>query len=101
METCTIYFHNDEIIQEFIVPVGRALLDGSGAHSIPIGCRRGGCGYCKVKVLSGLYDKKIMSKAHINEEDLATGVVLACRILPQGDLHLELASTRAVHQPIF
>ncbi len=48
----------------------------------------GGCGVCRVRVWSGQFRSKAMSKAHINEEDLRQGVVLACRVFPQSDMEI-------------
>ena len=43
---------------------------------------------CRVRVWSGQFRSKAMSKAHINEEDLRQGVVLACRVFPQSDMEI-------------
>jgi hypothetical protein len=49
-----------------------------------VGCRGGGCGVCRVRVLDGAYTTLRMSRqAHV-EADEAAGVVLACRIVPVG-----------------
>ena len=69
----------------------RSLLEGMealGKKGIPVGCRGGGCGVCRVRVWSGQFRSKAMSKAHINEEDLRQGVVLACRVFPQSDMEI-------------
>ena len=57
--------------------------------TISVGCRRGGCGVCRVHVIAGTYESKRMSKAHVSEEDQARHVVLACRIMPTSDLRVE------------
>lgn len=59
-----------------------------GRRGIPVGCRNGGCGVCKVKVASGTVQRKVMSRAHISVEEEAEGYALACRIFPQSDLEL-------------
>lgn len=61
-----------------------------GRRGIPLGCRGGGCGVCKVRVLSGDYESRVMSRQHVSAEEAASGCVLACRILPQSDLHLQV-----------
>lgn len=61
-----------------------------GKRGIPVGCRGGGCGICKVEVLDGVYQKKVMSRDHISTEDNACGRVLACRIFPASDLRLKV-----------
>ena len=59
-----------------------------GRKGIPVGCRGGGCGVCKVRVLSGRYQAAKMSRQHVSHEDEARGFVLACRTLPHSDLCL-------------
>lgn len=61
-----------------------------GKKGIPVGCRSGGCGVCKVKVLSGDYTSKKMSRDHVTEDEEHQGVVLACRVFPQTDLKLSV-----------
>jgi ferredoxin len=61
-----------------------------GQKGIPIGCRSGGCGVCKVAVLSGSYDAGPMGRDHVSEGEEAAGQVLACRIYPRSDLHLQV-----------
>ncbi len=57
-----------------------------GRRGIPVGCREGGCGVCKIQVVSGEYTKRVMSREHVSLEELAENRVLACRIRPAGDL---------------
>jgi ferredoxin len=57
---------------------------------IPVGCRGGGCGVCKVQVESGHVRSKVMSRDHVSEQDEATGCVLACRIQPESDLTISV-----------
>ena len=59
---------------------------------IPVGCRGGGCGACRIRVVEGDYTSRRMSRAHISEEDERNGVVLACRISPTSDLRITLPS---------
>ncbi len=57
---------------------------------IPVGCRGGGCGVCRIRVLGGEFEAKKMSRKHITEEDLAAGIVLACRVFPRSSLEIEV-----------
>lgn len=66
-----------------------------GKRGIPIGCRGGGCGICKVEVLCGSYVAEKMSAAHVNEADLGAHRVLACRIRPAGDVSLRVIGPMA------
>lgn len=78
--------------QEFSVPEDTLLLmemEKLNQRAIDVGCRGGGCGLCKVKVLQGDYETKRMSRAHISEEEKAMGFALACRLTPLSDLVLE------------
>jgi ferredoxin len=71
------------------IELGQSLLAASERHRhqpIAVGCRGGGCGICRVRVLSGEYDSKVMSKAHISDEQKAEGWVLACRVFPKTDM---------------
>ena len=40
---------------------------------IPVGCRNGGCGVCKVQVTEGLYTKRKMSRGVISVDEEASG----------------------------
>nr|BAH89588.1 putative ferredoxin [uncultured bacterium] len=58
---------------------------------IKVGCRGGGCGLCKIRVLQGDYFTKVMSRAQVSEQEEQSGYVLACRTYPRSDLMFELA----------
>ena len=77
---------------------GQTLLAGMeqlGRRGIPVGCRGGGCGVCKVRLESGSVRAEKMSCDHVSAEERALGVVLACRAYPQSDLHLSAIDTLA------
>jgi len=57
---------------------------------IPVGCRQGGCGVCKVEVLTGSFKARVMSRAHVTVEDEAAGRVLSCCIWPTSDLKVRV-----------
>lgn len=66
-----------------------AAMERLGRRGIPVGCRGGGCGICRVQVLEGTrYRTQKMSRAQISEDDLAAGICLACKLIPEGDLTL-------------
>jgi ferredoxin len=74
----------------------RSVLEGMealGKKGIPVGCRGGGCGVCKVHILSGSFSKRVMSREHVSEAEEASGVVLACRVKPTSDLGLAVLGT--------
>ncbi|MBP0048904.1 2Fe-2S iron-sulfur cluster binding domain-containing protein [Marinobacterium sp. AK62] len=64
-------------------------MERAGQHLIPVGCRGGGCGKCRIHVLQGEYFSKRMSRAWISPEQESAGTVLACRIFARGDLVIE------------
>jgi ferredoxin len=73
--------------------VMQTLLQGMtalGKKGIPVGCRGGGCGVCKVQITSGEYTKKKMSRAYVSEHDEAENRVLACRCNPASDVTLKV-----------
>lgn len=67
-------------------------LQRQGIAAVPVGCRGGGCGVCKVQVVEGRYRVGKMSRRHINEEQERLGYVLACRLYPEGPLTLNLSN---------
>jgi len=69
----------------------RSVLEGMetlGKKGIPVGCRNGGCGVCKVHVIEGQYTRRVMSRAHVSVAEEAAGCALACRIRPTSDLRV-------------
>lgn len=69
------------------VRLGVPILD-----AIPVGCRGGGCGICRIKIRVGDYEAKKMSRKHIPEQDQALDIVLACRVYPRSELTIEVLS---------
>ncbi|TFI04074.1 2Fe-2S iron-sulfur cluster binding domain-containing protein [Thiopseudomonas sp. 4R-3cl] len=81
----------DDTQESFRCLAERSVLQGMealGKRGIPVGCRQGGCGVCKVRVLEGSYAKRVMSRAHVSAEEEAEGCVLSCRIKPTSDLRV-------------
>tara|TARA_Y100001949_G_scaffold43806_1_gene35948 strand:- start:265 stop:573 length:309 start_codon:yes stop_codon:yes gene_type:complete len=62
----------------------------AGSRGIQVGCRGGGCGVCKIQILSGDYVARPMAKCHVSDDDLEQGRVLACQVFPRSDIHLEV-----------
>lgn len=63
-------------------------MESLGRHGIPVGCRGGGCGVCKVQVIAGSYTTKKMSRSCISQEDESKHIVLACRCFPTSNIKL-------------
>jgi ferredoxin len=79
--------------ESYVTSDQRSVLEGMaalGRKGIPVGCCGGGCGVCKVEVVSGSYRKRAMSRAHVSVEDEASDRVLACRVWPTSDLRLRV-----------
>jgi ferredoxin len=79
--------------EQFPCPETRSLLQGMdalGRKGIPVGCHNGGCGVCKVAIQAGEFTSRVMSRAHVSEEDERAGHVLACRVRPQSDIRLSV-----------
>lgn len=66
-----------------------------GKKGIPVGCRGGGCGVCKVEITSGSYVKRVMSREYVSAEEEAAGRVLACRVKPSSDISLRVLGKMA------
>ena len=88
----------DETGESFRCSPQESLLVGMerlGKKGIPVGCRNGGCGVCKVQVNKGQYAKRKMSRGVVSAEEEASGCVLACKIFPQSDLEVEVVGKMA------
>lgn len=59
-------------------------------RAIPVGCRNGGCGACKIRITSGSYETRKMNRAVVSLEEEQAGTVLACKVFPRGDLRLQV-----------
>lgn len=56
-----------------------------------VGCRRGGCGICKVQLLVGevRYERPVAANVLTNDEQVA-GICLSCRAVPITNIVIEL-----------
>jgi ferredoxin len=63
-----------------------AAMEQANCHGIPVGCRNGGCGACKVSVTAGSFHTKKMNRAVVSAAEEAEGCALACKLYPQGDI---------------
>ena len=64
----------------------------SGIRVTMIGCRGGGCGVCRVRVIEGEYHTTPMSREHVSEAEEAAGYVLGCCLFPRSDLLLSVSA---------
>ncbi|WP_324732552.1 2Fe-2S iron-sulfur cluster binding domain-containing protein [Pseudomonas paeninsulae] len=77
------HFNCDEAL-----PVLTAM-EQQGLFCVSVGCRGGGCGLCKVRVLAGDYECGRMSCKHVPTAAREQGYALACRLFARSDLCIE------------
>ncbi|MDO2947484.1 2Fe-2S iron-sulfur cluster binding domain-containing protein [Aeromonas simiae] len=84
----------------FVVRQGESLLAGAergGVSPIPVGCCRGGCGLCRIRVVNGCFWRGHMSRRHVSAEQAGAGYALACQVIPESDMEIELAGVVAMN----
>ena len=80
-----------------VCPPGMSVLRAmvaAGRADLPLGCRSGGCGVCRVRVTDGEYTVGVMSATQVDAEAAAQGIALACRLFPSTDLHVTAIGRR-------
>ncbi|MGB1612972.1 MAG: 2Fe-2S iron-sulfur cluster-binding protein [Arenicellales bacterium] len=76
---------------EFECSPERSLLAGMEAQAkkaIAVGCRGGGCGFCKIRILEGEYETKKMSVKFVSHSERLDGYALSCRVFPRSDMRV-------------
>lgn len=72
---------------------GETVLGGlhKAGYAYTVGCRRGGCGICKVDARAGefTYDHPVADSV-ISPDEAVDGTCLSCRAVPTSDLTIEL-----------
>jgi CDP-4-dehydro-6-deoxyglucose reductase len=67
-----------------------AALHRSG-HAVRSGCRRGGCGICKVDVVSGdVHYTHPVAPSVLTDDERVEGVCLSCRAVADDDVEVRL-----------
>jgi CDP-4-dehydro-6-deoxyglucose reductase len=73
---------------------GEAILAGlnrCGYTVRQIGCRRGGCGICKLELVAGeVTYEKVVADDVLSSDEKAAGRCLTCRAVPTGDVTLHV-----------
>jgi CDP-4-dehydro-6-deoxyglucose reductase len=70
-------------------PILDALRRNGYAHRF--GCRRGGCGVCRIDLLDGTTtDNALVSELVLSPHERAQGVRLTCRAVPNGPITVRL-----------
>jgi ferredoxin len=77
--------------EEIYLPQGQTVLGGlyAAGYAYTIGCRRGGCGVCKVDLVQGdvTYDHPVADEV-LTDEEREVGVCLTCRAVPDTDVSI-------------
>ena len=69
-------------------------------YAYTVGCKRGGCGICKIDVLDGSFSyNRIVADTVVTPEERVDGTCLSCRAVPDEDLTIQMrdASLRLVN----
>lgn len=80
----------DEVI--YLGP-DETLLSGlyKAGYSYTVGCKRGGCGICKVDVLDGDFSyNRPIAETVISAEERTDGTCLSCRAVPDSDVTIQM-----------
>lgn len=88
----------DGVTRFISVEPGQTVADASyrARINIPLDCRDGACGTCKAFCESGQYDGGSYIADALSADEAARGYCLPCRMTPESDLVLQIASTSAV-----
>ncbi len=81
-EAVTVALRPDETILEALQRAG---------YAYRVGCRRGGCGICKVDIVAGdvTYPRALADRV-LSDEERAVGVCVSCRAVPVADITITL-----------
>jgi len=77
--------------REFAVAPGESILDAALRQGValPYGCRSGSCGACACGLISGRIDYPEGPPLGLSDEEIAQGLILACRAHPQEAVVIE------------
>lgn len=65
-------------------------MERSRCRAIPVGCRNGGCGACKVRVTAGRFHSAKMNRAVVSAMEEEQGCALACKLYPREDISVQV-----------
>lgn len=77
--------------EQVYLPAGETVLGGlyAAGYAYTTGCRRGGCGVCKVDLLEGTVDyNRPVADEVLTSEERAAGTCLTCRAVPVTDVRI-------------
>lgn len=84
----------------FQVQEGESVLDAAlkKGYAFPYGCRNGGCGSCKGKLLQGQVDYGTKIPPALSDIDIQNGLALFCQARPSSDLEIEVGEIAAAEE---
>lgn len=90
MGRITLHDGDDAVVETRDGETVLAALHRTG-HAVRSGCRRGGCGICKVDVVGGRvsYTHPVAASV-LTDEEREAGACLSCRAVPDGDVEVRL-----------
>lgn len=83
----------EETNESFVCEENENILKGMerlGKVGIPVGCRGGGCGVCKIQIVQGDYYTHTMSIEHVSHAEQKERMALACKVIPQSHLKIKV-----------
>jgi ferredoxin len=93
-----------------LLPMGQVLPCGTGETVLGailrsgalvfFGCMGGGCGVCKMRLISGQLEYGRYSVAVLSEEDKGKGFFLSCQARPLSDLTIQLAEANRYRRAV-
>jgi ferredoxin len=88
-----VELHEDETVLEGLYRHG---------YAYRTGCRRGGCGICKVDLVDGAvrYPAAVSTDV-LPDDEVASGTCLSCRAVPDGDVRIALRQEQLRRNPWF
>ncbi|GAA3601547.1 hypothetical protein GCM10022199_01310 [Marihabitans asiaticum] len=80
----------DEVV--YLEP-GETVLSGlyKAGFSYTVGCRRGGCGICKLDVIEGSFSyERPVADTVISTDERTDGTCLSCRAIPESNITIQM-----------
>ncbi|WP_037273921.1 2Fe-2S iron-sulfur cluster-binding protein [Kibdelosporangium aridum] len=82
---------------EVTAAAGKSVLAAlyESGYGYRVGCRRGGCGVCKVDLVAGQVEyRDTVAETVLSQPERASGTCLTCRAIPLDDVTIQLRNDR-------
>ncbi|WP_428908496.1 2Fe-2S iron-sulfur cluster-binding protein [Niallia sp. Krafla_26] len=78
--------------ESFLCSENQTLLEAARSQmvKVPYACTRGGCGFCKAKVMEGAFRLDIYAKSALSDEEVEKKIILLCKTYAESDLQLTM-----------